>query len=151
MKSTLCAITLLAAGALAGQTEAAPVSSAGWYYTTVNYYSGSPSFSHMGPYSDETSCEQARTDDYGDGGAIPWDGGPGCFELFENQIDAYNELLEHWGLAGGDDNGMPSVEAEMHEVLASVNVLIEQHAIREYRKSMSELSNLGKRQSSGKR
>lgn len=151
MKSTLCAITLLAAGAFASQLEAAPVSSSGWYYTAVTYTGSDTTFNHVGPFSDQPSCVQARNADYGDGGAIPWDGGPGCFYLYENSIDAYNELLEHWNLASGDDNGMPSLEAEMHEVLASVNVLIEQHAIKEYRKSMSQLSHLDKRQKSGKR
>ena len=144
MKTTLCAITLLAAGALAGLAEAAPVSSTGWYYTTISGSAPNTTFGHMGPYSSEASCNQARHADYGDGGPIPWDGGPGCFYLYENEIDPFNELLEHWSLAGGGNDGVPTLKGDIHEVLASVNVLIEQHAIREYRRSMSELSNIGK-------
>lgn len=142
MKSILFAITLLATSILLNQANAALVSSSGWYYTQVNYYSGTPSFNHMGPYADKPACLEARAADYGNGGGIPWDGGPGCFYLYENEINAYNELLEHWGMAGGGDDGVPTMKEDIHKVLADVNVLIEQHAILEYRRSMNTLSNV---------
>ncbi|WP_196140854.1 hypothetical protein [Aliikangiella sp. G2MR2-5] len=144
MKITLATLTIVLAGLLASQSANAvgPVSSPGWYYTTVSYSNGSPSFGRAGPFSDEATCQAVRWNDYGDGGAIPWDGGPGCFYLYENQIGAYNEILQHWNLATGPNTGQPHLEMEMSRLLDSVNILIEQHAISGYRKSLNTLSNI---------
>ncbi len=145
-KNLLGKLAFAASLVLASSTAMAlgPVSSPGWYYTTIQYTSSGYHYGRVGPFSDEASCQSARWTDYGDGGAIPWDGGPGCFYLYENQIGAFNEILEHWNLASGPNSGVPHIELEADELLASVNVLIEQHAIKDYRRSMSKLSNIQK-------
>ncbi|NVK89591.1 MAG: hypothetical protein HWE13_15745 [Gammaproteobacteria bacterium] len=119
-----------------------PVSSPGWYYTTISYASGSASFGRMGPFSTEAECQATRWNDYGDGGAIPWDGGPGCFYLYESGIGAYNELLQHWNLVTGPNTGNPTIATEMKPALLEVNMLIEQHDIRDYRDALSRISNI---------
>jgi len=149
MKTTLSTLAIGALATFASFSAQAlgPVTSPGWYYTTIQYTSGSPNYGRVGPFSDEASCQSARWADYGDGGAVPWDGGPGCFYLYENQIGAFNEILEHWNLATGPNTGVPHIELEAHELLESVNVIIEHHAIKEYRSSMSKLSNIKERTS----
>ena len=143
-KKTLGKLVFAASFALASSAALAigPVSSPGWYYTTIQYTTSGYNYGRVGPFSDKPSCQSARSADYGDGGAIPWDGGPGCFYLYENEIGAFNEILEHWNLASGPNSGVPHIELEANELLASVNVLIEHHAIKEYRSSMNKLSNI---------
>ncbi|WMS87342.1 hypothetical protein [Pleionea litopenaei] len=152
MKSTLLASAIVLTASLCSQSADAigPVSSPGWYYTTVSYASGSATFGRNGPFSTKAECDAVRWNDYGDGGSIPWDGGPGCFYLHDNDIWAYNELLEHWNLATGPNTGLPSLDAEMEYVLSEVNVLIEHHAIRNYREAMNKVSNIQPRKAEEK-
>lgn len=136
----LIIVLLMSAGLISQLASAAPVSSSGWFYTSVIYYGGEPSFNHVGPFSTSADCNVARNNDYGDGGAIPWDGGPGCFYLYESDIPSYNELLEHWNMSAGDNNGLPNIGVDFQEILDSVTVLIEEHSIIRYRASMDKLT-----------
>lgn len=131
---------MMSTGMMSQLAGAAPVSSSGWFYTAVSYSGGEPSFHHVGAFSSEEDCNVARNNDYGDGGAIPWDGGPGCFYLYESDIPSYNELLEHWNMSAGDNTGLPNVGVDFQELLDAVTVLIEEHAIIRYRASMDKLT-----------
>jgi len=131
---------VMSAGILSQIASAAPVSSSGWFYTSVIYYGGEASFNHVGAFSSSNDCNIARNNDYGDGGAIPWDGGPGCFYLYENDISSYNELLEHWNMQAAGNDGLPNVGVNFQELLDNVTLLIEQHTIKEYRASMDKLA-----------
>ena len=144
MKKFVIAL-FMSTGLFVHLANAAPVSSSGWFYTAVIYISGEPNFYHVGAFSTPEDCNTARNNDYGDGGATPWDGGPGCFYLYESDIPAYNELLQHWNMSAGDDNGLPSVGVDFQELLDSVTVLLEEHSITRYRQSMDKLTQKNQR------
>jgi len=140
MKSTLLVLAIILSGSIYTSSVSAAATTEGYYYTTVQYFSGQASFNQVGAFSNIDDCNIARQNDYGDGGAIPWDGGPGCFYLSTNNIPAYNELLEHWSGQAGGTGGVPAVNGEFQELLQNVSILVENHQIVRYRQSMDQLS-----------
>jgi len=139
MKSTLTALAMILSTSVYTTSVSAAVTTEGYYYTTVQYFSGQAHFNQVGAFSNIDDCNVARQNDYGDGGAIPWDGGPGCFYLSANNIPGYNELLEHWSGQVGN-GGIPVVNGEFQELLQNVTILVESHQIVRYRQSMNKLS-----------
>jgi|GEM_PF-3144873 len=150
-KRLMIVATLLATGLANSIMAAGPVTSPGWYYTTVTGSGSSAHYDDRGPFAGPTECNAARSTDFGDGGAMPVTWGPGCFELFANDIPAYNELLEHWNLATAPGGGTPAIGDDIHQVFTAVNILIEQHAIRDYRKSLNITSNIKERRDDERR
>ncbi|NVJ50081.1 MAG: hypothetical protein HWE13_15750 [Gammaproteobacteria bacterium] len=151
MKTTnfLCLLVTLLLSA--GVYAIGPVTSPGWYYTTIKYSGGTPSFSRAGPFASQDDCNAARSSDTGDGGWQPFDGSADCFYLYENDIPAYNELLEHWNLASGPNTTLPALDADMQSVLAEVNLVIGQHEIQRYRQSLNKVSNFEARRTTNQR
>ena len=141
MKSMSRFLTVIAISTLfSASVFAGTATTQGWYYTTIWYSGGSPQFGQVGAFSTLEDCQSARWDDYGDGGAVPWDGGGGCIYVYENDLDAYNELIDARNLNINNGNGMPSGEMDIQELLAEINVIMQEHNIKDYKKKLSKLT-----------
>jgi len=141
MKSTLLAISISLTGTLfCGAVSAGNATTEGYYYKAQQYIStGVYYYTQVGAFSTLLDCNLARNADFGDGGAIPSASGPGCFYLYANDIDNYNELFDHYNSVAGNSGTGISNHEEFYELLQNVGGLSEQHGIKEYRQSMSKL------------
>jgi hypothetical protein len=145
VKKIVLLLPLFVAATVFSNLSTATASSSGYFYTTIQYISGEPYFSQIGAFNTLEECNLARNADYGDGGAVPFDGGPGCFYLHDNEINAYNELIDDWNGQINDPGGLPALEQDIHVLLEDVNQLIARHNIKSYRESMANLVARNKR------
>ncbi len=65
---------------------------AGYYYTVIDggdHGTKRP----VGPFESMESCLISRESEQGDGDiTVPWAGAPGCFEVFESDLEVWNEI-----------------------------------------------------------
>ncbi len=120
---------------------AGTISGPGWYYPA--YPIGStPTYTTIflkGAFADEVSCEQAKFLDYDPSDGIkPWDGGAGCHYIYENDIDAINEIYSLAFNPGTDP--IIGLDAEMqHEFIQQMEQINEAHDIKQYKAKINRL------------
>lgn len=138
---SIAAITLSALATTA--TYAAGTGTgAGWYYTAINevQVNGVTQYSYAsrGAFNSEDACWQEVNIDYGNNdGWLPYSGSPICTYRYENELGAYDDILDDWNdniAGGGSGNG--NVFAN-EEFMAKVKDLRKTYKIEEYRERLS--------------
>ena len=120
---------------------AGSISGPGWYYPA--YPIGStPTYQTIflkGAFADEVTCEQTKWLDYDPSDGIkPWDGGAGCHYIYENDVDAINDIYSLVFNPGTDP--IIGLDAEMlYDYIQQVNVINEAHQIHDYKKKVNRL------------
>jgi hypothetical protein len=144
MKNTTKKLLLTALLGSTLQLQAAgTISGPGYYYQALPV-GATGTYENIflkGDYPDMSTCNSARSADYDPGdGIVPWDGGPGCHYIHENDVDNANELYSVAFNPGTD--GIISLDAELQQLyFEQLDQLDEEHDIRNYKIKVNELLN----------
>ncbi len=143
-KSTLIAATTLLCG-LSLQSSAAPTcpTCSGYWYTAFTQLNNSGSLSYQyayrGAYSSHEECQQAVNADQGNNDSwLPYYGSPICTYRNENDIGAYDDILDFWNLS--NEPSHPGFDLMNHEeLIRNIVILREEYDVDAYERHLDSM------------
>ena len=140
LKSKLLLLTSMV-GLSLQLNAAGTISGPGWYYQALPV-GAAGTYANIflkGAFPDKPTCLQTRQNDYNpDDGIKPWDGGPGCHYIYQNDVANANDLYSLVFNPGSDTIiGLPA--EEMLEFFDQVDEINQTHDIKSYKAKMNQL------------